>query len=215
MRSLRWAIYLWPGLADLWWHGAWSGLALASSYAVLTGLVLAATLVWDELLGPDLDRTIWGAYAVGWLALLFVSMRTSPRAKEAQLAGASDLFPEALAEYLRGNWLEAELLARKQVAGFPSDVESTVLLAATLRHTNRFNEARETLDAAALWERATLWKLEIDTQYQRLTEKENRLALLAHPARQPPPAPPAEEMEHKVLDSEDEGKTLPEWRQAA
>ncbi len=142
MRSLRWAIYLWPGLADLWWHGAWSGLALATSYAILTGLLLAATLVWDELLGPNLGGSIWAGYAVCWLALLFVSLRTSPRAKEAQLDGASDLFPEALAEYLRGNWLEAELLARRQVASFPSDVESTVLLAATLRHTNRFDEAR-------------------------------------------------------------------------
>jgi hypothetical protein len=215
MRSLRWAIYLWPGLADLWWHGAWSGLALATSHAVLTGLLLAATLVWDELLGPNLGGTIWAGYAVCWLALLFVSLRTSPRAKEAQLDGASDLFPEALAEYLRGNWLEAELLARRQVAGFPSDVESTVLLAATLRHTNRFDEARETLDMASLWERAADWKLEIDSQYVRLTDKQNRLAETAPPVRTPPPETPDDQTERKVLDSDSVVKTLPEWRQAA
>lgn len=214
MRGLRWAIYLWPGLADLWWHGAWSGLALAGSYAVLTGLLLAATLLWNELLGPNLGGSLWGAYAVAWLALLFVSLRTSPRAKEAQLAGARDLFPAALAEYLRGNWLEAELLARKQIAGFPSDVESTVLLAAALRHNNRFDEAYETLDGAALWERAESWKLEIDSQYRRLTEKQSRLALEAAP--QKAPVVQAEgQTEHEVQVSEETAKTLPEWRQAA
>ncbi|MES1213550.1 MAG: hypothetical protein ABUL64_03105 [Singulisphaera sp.] len=214
MRGLRWAIYLWPGLADLWWHGAWSGLALASSHAVLTGLVIAATLVWGELLGPDLGRSIWGAYAIGWLALLVVSMRTSPRAKEAQLAGASDLFPGALAEYLRGNWLEAELLARRQIASFPSDIETTVLLAATLRHVNRFDEAYETLDAAALWERAETWKLEIDSQYRRLTEKQSRLSLESLPPRRPAEEP-AEQTEHEVQRSESPANTLPEWRNAA
>lgn len=93
MRGLRWAIYLWPGLADLWWHGAWSGLALASSYAVLTGLLLAATLLWNELLGPNLGGSLWGAYAVAWLALLFVSLRTSPRAKECSSPVPATCFP--------------------------------------------------------------------------------------------------------------------------
>jgi hypothetical protein len=220
MRGVRWAIYLWPGLPDLWWHGAWSGLALASAYGVLTGFVLAATLIWDELLGPDQGMTIWGGFFAGWLALLFVSMRGSPRKTEARLAGPDDLFPATLAEYLRGNWLEAELLARQQVERVPSDVEAAVLLAAALRHTNRFDEARETLDAISLWDRADTWKLEIGSQYERLTDKENRLLLQQKPARPEPPAAKDdttqdEQTEHKVLEKEETKISLPDWRHAA
>ncbi len=90
-----------------------------------------------------------------------------------------------------------------------------MLLAAALRHTNRFDEAYETLDAVALWERAESWKLEIDGQYRRLTEKQSRLALDAAPARSPPADRHGPETEHEVQESEESAKTLPEWRHAA
>jgi hypothetical protein len=175
MRGVQWAIYLWPGLPGLWWRGVWSGLALAVSFALLLNLVVAATLVWGELLGPQRAGAIWSGFIAGWLALLFVSRRAAPRA-EASPTGPNDLFPAALAEYLRGNWLDAELLARQLVVRIPADVEATLLLAATLRHTNRFDEAREILDALVLWDRAASWQMEIDAEYQRLSDKENRLA---------------------------------------
>jgi len=215
MRGVRWAIYLWPGLPDLWWRGAWSGLALATAFALLLNLLIAATLVWGDLLGPNPGGTIWGGFVAAWLALLVVSTRTSPRSAEAALAGPDDLFPAILAEYLRGNWLEAELLARKLVARVPSDVEATLLLAAVLRHTNRFDEARETLDALMLWDRAATWRMEIDAAYQRLTARQNRLA------EQPKPSPPAgggdavDETERKVLQNEETTISLPDWRRAA
>ena len=175
MRGVQWAIYLWPGLPGLWWRGAWSGLALACAFALLLNLVVAATLVWCELLGPQRQGAIWSGFFVGWLALLFVSRRAAPRT-EASPGGPDDLFPAALAEYLRGNWLDTELLARQLVAQMPADIEATLLLAAALRHTNRFDEAREALDAVTLWDRAAIWQMEIDAEYQRLSEKENRLA---------------------------------------
>jgi hypothetical protein len=215
MRGVRWAIYLWPGLPDLWWRGAWSGLALAGAFALVLNLLIAATLVWGELLGPNPGEMIWGGFVAAWMALLIVATRTTPRKAESALAGPDDLFPTVLAEYLQGNWLEAELLARKLVARVPSDVEATLLLAAVLRHTNRFDEARETLDALTLWDRAAAWRMEIDVAYERLTAKQNRLA------EETTPSPPAtrgegvEKTERKVQESEETAVSLPDWRRAA
>jgi hypothetical protein len=224
MRGVQWAIYLWPGLPGLWWRGAWSGLALAVSFALLLNLVVAATLVWGELLGPQRAGAIWSGFIAGWLALLFVSRRAAPLA-EASPTGPNDLFPAALAEYLRGNWLDAELLARQLVAQIPTDVVATLLLAATLRHTNRFDEARETLDGLTLWDRAASWQMEIIAVYQRLSEKEIRLA---EGSQQPsieecaveteleaPDAGGSEQTEHNVLESEEPRISLPDWRRAA
>jgi len=214
MRGLRWAIYLWPGLPDLWRHGAWSGLALATAFSLLTSFVLSATLVWNELVGPDRAGTLWGGFAAGWLALLFVARRSAPRTTVAVGDAAGDLFPAALAEYLQGNWLDAELLARQQVELMPSDVEASLILAATLRHTNRFDEARETLDAVCLWDRSADWKLEIESQYERLTAKQNRLAEPAKPAESAN-SDTDEQTEHKVLENKESKISLPDWRQAA
>ncbi len=214
MRGLRWAIYLWPGLPDLWRHGAWSGLALATAFTLLASFILSATVVWDELVGPGRSSALWGGLAAGWLALLFVAKRSAPRTAVAAGGAASDLFPAALAEYLQGNWLDAELLARQQIDLIPSDVEASLVLAATLRHTNRFDEARETLDSASLWDRAAGWKLEIDSQYERLSAKENRLAEPAKPI-QTGSSDSGEQTEHKVLENKESEISLPDWRQAA
>jgi Tetratricopeptide repeat len=215
MRGVRWAIYLWPGLADLWWRGAWSGLALAAAFALLVNLLIASTLIWGELLGPNPGGTIWGGFVAAWLALLVVSIRTSPAKDEAALGGAGDLFPSALTEYLRGNWVEAELLARKLIARLPADVEATLLLAAVLRHTNRFDEARETLDTLTLWDRAAAWRMEIDVAYGRLSAKQNRLADEAKPGRQAAPGDAVDETEREVQGNEGAADSLPEWRRAA
>jgi hypothetical protein len=215
MRGLRWAIYLWPGLPDLWWRGTWSGLALAAAFATLLSLLIASTLVWGELLGPNPGGTIWGGFVAAWLALLIVSTRTSPAKAEAALAGPNDLFPSALAEYLRGNWLEAELLARKLIARVSSDVEARLLLAAVLRHTNRFDEARETLDVLTSWDRAAAWQMEIDVAYERLSVKQNRLANLAENLPLAPAGEAAEETEREMQHDETAAGTLPDWRRAA
>ena len=215
MRGLRWVAFAWPGLPELWWRGAWSGLALACAFALLTALAISANLVWDELLGPDRTGIVWTGFVSGWLALLFVSLRTSPRRGDDSPTGPDDLFPAAHAEYLRGNWLEAELLARQLLAAVPSDVEAALLLAAALRHTNRFDEARETLDGLALWDRAAAWKMEVDDQYQRLTEKQNRLNETEKPTRQPPPEAGEDQTERKMHQDDQMTISLPDWRHAA
>ena len=52
MRMLRYATYLWPGLPQLWFEGAWSGLALAVGFGLLVNFLLVASLIWVELIAP-------------------------------------------------------------------------------------------------------------------------------------------------------------------
>ena len=66
MRQLRWLTLLWPGWPQLWFAGAWSGLAIALGFAALLDLGLLASRMWTELspalgrrfgcAGGDLDR---------------------------------------------------------------------------------------------------------------------------------------------------------------
>lgn len=216
MRGARWATYLWPGLPDLWWRGSWSGLALSFAFALLASFVVSATWVWDELLGPDQEGKVWLGFGAGWLALLFVSFRTARRG-DTPPTGPRDLFPGAMAEYLKGNWLAAELIARELVVGCPGDVEAALLLVAVLRHTGRIDEAREVLDELTLWDRASNWQHEIETEYRRLSEKEVELAEASEQSGTvgQPPNGGGNQTEHKVQESNDTTTSLPDWRQAA
>ena len=147
----------------------WPALALAASFTV------SATWIWDELLGPDRAGTIWTGFFAAWLGLLVVSLRRSPRGGVPGAGGPDDVFPGALAQYLKGNWLEAETLTRDLLIRSPEDVEAALLLTAVLRHTGRIDEGRETLDAVTLWDRAAAWRMEIDREYQLLAETEARI----------------------------------------
>ncbi|MBI2826920.1 MAG: hypothetical protein HYX69_19770 [Planctomycetia bacterium] len=201
MRIMRYAAYLWPGLPDLWWRGAWSGLVLAVVFALVADFAVCATWVWDELLGPGRARTIGIACGAAWLTLTLVSLRRSSRGGEAVAGSESDLYPVALAEYLKGNWVEAEVLARQLLNNCPADVEAALLLAAVLRHTWRIDEARATLDELVCWDRAAGWQTEIDVEYQQLAQKERALE--------------EEEKERKVHEIDPAGAALPNRRKAA
>ncbi len=174
MRLARYAMYLWPGLPDLWWRGSPVGFALALGFATALNLVVAATWVWDSLLGPGRTGILWAGLIAVWIGLLLVSLRRAIRADFA--ARLPDTFATALAEYLRGNWLEAETHVRQLLAKHPADVEAALLLATVQRHTLRIDEARATLDELVRWDGAEAWQMEIDQEYRQLTEKELTMA---------------------------------------
>jgi hypothetical protein len=210
-------MYLWPGLAELWWRGAWSGLALAGAFALVACFAVSATWVWDELLGAGRAGTIWSGFFAAWLGLFVVSLRRAPRGGLPGAGGPDDAFPGALAQYLKGNWLEAETLARGLLIRSPEDVEAALLLTAVLRHTGRIDEGRETLDAVTLWDRAAAWRMEIDREYRLLAETEARIertkrdeSLTDHSA-----AGSKRETEREVQDDGEKGGLLPELRRAA
>ncbi len=171
-----WAMYLWPGLPELWWRGSRSGLSLAMTFGLLANLVVAATWVWPELPGARLGGTLWAGLGVVWIALVVVSIRVAIRSDESLAAGETDIFSVAQTEYLKGNWLEAEILARRLLAERPADAEAALLLTSTLRRAGRVDEARAALDEMQLWDRSAAWRHEIDVEYQRLADKELQLA---------------------------------------
>jgi tetratricopeptide (TPR) repeat protein len=172
MGRFAWATCLWPGLALLWERGSWPALGLACAYGLAIDLLLAATLVWHELLAP-------AALAAGWLLVLAVwlgsawftcrALRTAPPVED------GDLFPAALDEYLRGNWYEAEERIRRMLTRAPQDVEAALLLAGVLRRSRRFDEARRHLRRTAQWDAAEPWRMEIDAELALLEQDDARV----------------------------------------
>src|SRR5688500_18920436 len=99
MSQGRWLTCLWPGLAELWLVGSWSGLFQAVGFAILLNGALTTTLVWTELLSPEVRFAGWTAVATLWLLGIWSAWRTTLARHEPD----GDLFSSALAEYLQGN----------------------------------------------------------------------------------------------------------------
>lgn len=202
MSYASWAMYLWPGLSDLWWRGSRAGMTLAVIFGMLANLVVAATWVWPELLGVGLARLFWAGLAVAWVGLMFVSFRVAIQTSEALPSEEMDIFGVAQGEYLKGNWLAAEVLARRLLEARPSDAEAALLLTSTLRRAGRTDEARATLEEMERWDRAATWSHEIAVEKERIAEKE------AQRAEQTA-------LEQEVHDEEPATLPLPNLRQAA
>ena len=108
MRRMPWPAYLWPGLPQLARDGNWAALAVAVAAAVLLNAVLLGTCVWTEFVAPAPRIICWAFVGVAWT--VSIGFWTWSDRQRAAALGASDgkTFEEALAEYLKGNWFEAE-----------------------------------------------------------------------------------------------------------
>jgi hypothetical protein len=169
MRMLRYATYLWPGLPQLWFEGAWSGLALAFGFGLLVNFLLVASLVWVELIAPTVLWLAWLAVGVIWAGSgMFVAWTGGLRDSSAAAQARDDLFCSALVEYLKGAWFEAESLLGQLVAQDRGDVDARLMLASLLRHTRRVAEARQQLDELQRLEKAEKWRVEIERERQLL-----------------------------------------------
>ncbi len=166
---MPWITYLWPGLTQLWSAGAWSGLAVAIGFTALVNLLALTTFVWVEVLGASLVRVGWVAAAALWVGAAVLSRRWVRR-QTGKIAGSSsgDLFPAAVGEYLQGNWYEAETILGRLLRTNPRDIESRLMLATLLRHTRRFQEARDQLARLDRLEGAAEWQTEIAAERQRV-----------------------------------------------
>jgi hypothetical protein len=190
VRRASLATCLWPGLFQLWVEGAWSGLALAFGFGCLLNLLLLNSLVWTEWAEASQRTAAWVALSVFW----FVSAGMSWRWRAEQNApddgnSAQDLFPQALGEYLRGNWYEAESLCRRLLCEKARDVEAQLMLATILRHTGRRAEARERLDDLKRMDDAAQWEWEIANELERLAEAEDHGAAESEPQAAQTPTP--------------------------
>jgi tetratricopeptide repeat protein len=165
MRILRFAAYLWPGLARLWFEGAWSGLALAFGFGLAINFLTLTSFVWVDLVGTNLLWLGWATTGVVWAGSgLFLGWRGGLRDKTGEAAARDDLFRRGLGEYLKGAWFEAESLFGQLVARDPRDVDARLTLATLFRHTGRPGEAQRQLDELDRLEKAEKWRAEIDRE---------------------------------------------------
>ncbi len=172
MRWARWITPLWPGLTQLWFSGAWWGLAIGCSFAWLVSLAVVSTFVWTELVGPASRIGVWGLLVVVWgtsLALSFRQLLTDDPATSA--AAAEDLFRRAGREYLSGNWYKTEQLLNKVIELNGKDVDAELMLAALLRRTGQLSEAADRLRRLEATEGAEKWHNEIARERQLLDEQ--------------------------------------------
>jgi tetratricopeptide (TPR) repeat protein len=183
MRRTPWATYLWPGLPQLWLEGSWSGLALAVAAAGLLDVLLLSTLIWVEWFAPAVVRIGWFSAGGLWLGAAMVAARG--RAKAAEMTGdnAEALFRRAQAEYLQGDYFQAEATLAELLEENPRDAEGRLLLATLLRHSKRFDEAENQLKQLSRFETAVRWNIEITSERARL--KRLRKATRSQPIESP------------------------------
>jgi hypothetical protein len=156
----RWLTCCWPGLAELWLSGAWSGLFQALGFGVLLNGALAATLVWTGLVSADMRFAAWTAVAACWLMGVWSAWRYTLRRREPD----GDLFSSAVSEYLQGNWFAAEGLLEQLGKADRRDIEAQLLLATLLRRTNRPQEASQALARISRAQGAEKWMPEIQRE---------------------------------------------------
>ncbi len=168
MVRMPWATYLWPGLPQLWRQGLWSGLALAVGFGALVNLALMASLVWGELLSPAWLRLLWLVIGSIWVGSAAATAWYGWGVMPQKALSAEAMFREALGEYLRENWFEAERTLLKLLDAHPRDVEARLLLATLLRQNERYGEALAQLARLQLLRDAQRWTLEINVERERI-----------------------------------------------
>lgn len=204
MRSTPRATYLWPGLPQLWLHGAWSGLALAIAAAGLLDVLLLSTLVWVEWFEPWMVKLGWLAAAGLWIGSALATIRSSRSANSGTVESSVEgLFRRAQAEYLQGDYFQAEATLSELLALEERDAEARLLLATLFRHTKRYDEAETQLRQLSRLETAARWHIEITSERARL----KRLRKAARTATIPLPSSSDESLKSTIQ--------LPDTSQAA
>lgn len=163
-------VCLWPGLPQLWLRGTWSALALAVGFCGLVNFLLAATFVWTAWLSVSLIWAGWIAVGIVWVASAWGAKPApeitvdSPPTLAAAEPGGKDLLLDVYTQYLQGNWFEAETILQEMLRLQPRDAEALLQLATLQRHTERLEEAADTLDRLERLDESIRWQLEITAE---------------------------------------------------
>ena len=167
---MPWPAYFWPGLPQLARDGNWAALAVAIAAAAVLNAVLLGTCVWTEFVAPGPRIICWTFLAAVWIAA--IGYWTWNDRQRKAVAGPKDdkTFEEALAEYLKGNWFEAERKLTARLGRDEHDIEARLLMATLLRHTKRFDDATHQLNVLVRLDGAHRWSQEIHREGELLME---------------------------------------------
>jgi hypothetical protein len=171
MRFARWFTPLWPGLTQLWFSGAWWGLAIGCGFAWVLNLALVSTLVWTEWIDPWSRVGVWVLLLLVWTASVTLSFRQLLGYNPQQTAKtAEDLFRQGQREYLSGNWIKAEQLLSQLLSINGKDVDAHLMMVSLLRRTGQLAEASERLRQLTAMDGAEKWQTEIARERQFLDD---------------------------------------------
>jgi hypothetical protein len=167
---------LWPGLARLWLRGEFRSLLVAIGFGGLVNGLIVSTLVWPEIAPFSLWAVGLSFAGLWWLVAGVAAWWELPELRASTAADPyKGLFTAAQAEYLKGNWIEAEAALRKLLRQSPRDAEAHLLWATLMRRTGRLDKARQTLQDFSRLDAARQWQHEIRTERElvrRMTEQE-------------------------------------------
>jgi tetratricopeptide (TPR) repeat protein len=187
--TLRWrdrALCLWPGLAELWQRGSWSGLALAIGFSLLLNLTLAATWLWADLMPHSARSVLWGVVVVIWaISALFAIATKAIRPPARADVAATDPYLRARSHYLQGRFFEADRELRQILRRQPKDAESRLLLATLLRREGRADDARAELDRLERLEVGAAWSYELGRERELLSPPAAAYDGTEHPVESP------------------------------
>ncbi len=182
MHRMPWPAYLWPGLPQLARDGNWAALAVAIAAAAVLNGVLLGTWFWTDMLPPAMHIICWVFLGVTWSFSAGYGAWTDRRGtgRGTRYSGSGSaatseepggkIFEEALEDYLKGNWFEAERKLNILLRRDEHDLEARLLMATLLRHTKRFDEATHQLNLLVRLDGAHGWALEIHREGELLVE---------------------------------------------
>ena len=87
---------------------------------------------------------------------------------QAPQSPTDDLFIKARNQYLKGNWLQCEVLLDSAIEDYPGDLESRLLRISLLRVTRRYEEALVEITHFQQWDGASKWNFEVAREVELL-----------------------------------------------
>jgi hypothetical protein len=170
MRRMPWPAYLWPGLPQLARDGNWAALAFAVASAVVLNAVIVGTCFWTDIFPPPVRIILWVFLGSAWGLAAVYGAWSDRRRAAARGKTAGRTFEEALEDYLKGNWFEAERKLNHLLGRVEHDLEARLLMATLMRHTKRFDEATHQLNLLVRLDGAHRWAPEIHREGELLME---------------------------------------------
>ena len=137
---------------------------MAIGYSWMICWLLLLTFVWPGWLSVWLSGALWGVAAVYWLYELVKLQISGLLPAHAIGEDLTTEFALAQAEYLKGNWFDAEAKLLSILEREPDDVSAALLLVGVLRHTGRFRPALRRLEQIELRDAAANWRFEIQRE---------------------------------------------------
>ncbi len=155
------AVCFWPGLPSAWHLGLARGLVIAIVFSWCVCGLLLATFVWPAWISIGLLRLLWLAAVSTWLVTSGRNLLCLRSMLETSSTSGAEMFVTAQAEYLAGNFFEAEAILLEILHQHPRDAEALLLLACVLRRTKRWQAALRRLGQLELIDAAAPWQYEI------------------------------------------------------